>query len=158
VQAIEYHNAALDHYFITASQSEIGALDSGQFTGWVRTGLAINVHAQAMGSANPVCRIYLPPSYGDSHFYSASPAECAETMIRYPWFDYEAANVFYANLPDPVTGACPSGMVPVYRVWNRRVDTNHRYMTARSLRDQMVAQGYVAEGYGPDAVIMCSPL
>jgi hypothetical protein len=55
-----------------------------------------------------------------------------------------------------MTGACPSTTVPVYRVWNQRADSNHRYVTSRALRDQMVARGYVAEGYGPDAVIMCA--
>ena len=157
VPAVEYYNNVLDHYFLTASQMEIDALDSGQFYGWSRTGLAINVYAEATGSANPVCRIYLPPSFGDSHFYSASPQECAETMDKFPWFKLESADVFYANLPDPVSGGCIAGTVPVYRVWNKRVDTNHRYMTSRALRDQMVANGGIAEGAGPDAVIMCSP-
>ena len=66
--------------------------------------------------------------------------------------------VFYMNLPDPDTGACPASMVPVYRVWNNRGDSNHRYMTDTSLRDQMVAKGYIAEGYGPDNVTMCGPM
>jgi len=48
--------------------------------------------------------------------------------------------------------------VPVYRVWNDRADTNHRYLTDLALRDVMVAQGGVAEGYGPDRVDMCAPL
>ena len=46
-------------------------------------------------------------------------------------------------------------MVPVYRLWNNRVDSNHRYTSDRPTRDEMVAKGYVAEGYGPDSVIMC---
>ena len=44
-----------------------------------------------------------------------------------------------------------------YRVWDARADTNHRYTTSRTIRDQMVAMGWVAEGYGPDSVIMCAP-
>ena len=55
-----------------------------------------------------------------------------------------------------MTGACPAGTTPVYRVWNNRADSNHRYLTSRDLRDQMVYRGYIAEGYGPDAVIMCA--
>ena len=44
----------------------------------------------------------------------------------------------------------------LYRVWNQRTDSNHRYVTDRRVRDQMVAaRGYVAEGYGPHAVTMC---
>jgi hypothetical protein len=104
-----------------------------------------------------VCRFYLPPPYGDSHFYSASPAECAAVQAKYPFFVLETSALFYIVLPNPITGACPSGTVPVYRVWDNRVDTNHRYTTSRAIRDQMVAAGWLAEGYGPDAVIMCSP-
>ncbi len=46
--------------------------------------------------------------------------------------------------------------VPVYRVWDNRVDSNHRYTTSWTIRNQMVAQGGVAEGYGPNGVIMCA--
>ena len=35
---IEYYNAALDHYFISASQPDLDALDSGRISGWKRTG------------------------------------------------------------------------------------------------------------------------
>jgi hypothetical protein len=45
----------------------------------------------------------------------------------------------------------------VYRVWNRRADTNHRYTASRTVRDAMVAQGYAAEGSGPDVVTFCAP-
>jgi hypothetical protein len=44
--------------------------------------------------------------------------------------------------------------VPVYRVWNQRFDSNHRYTTSTAIRDQMVARGGVAEGYGPNAVAL----
>jgi hypothetical protein len=155
--AIEYYHAALDHYFITMLPSEIAALDGGRFVGWARTGQAIKVHAEPNSSSSPVCRIYLPPLYGDSHFFSASPAECSEVVDRFPYFMYESGNVFYIDLPDTLTGACPGGTIPVYRVWNNRIDTNHRYTTSRAVRDHMVLSGHVAEGCGPDAVIMCAP-
>src|SRR6266542_273804 len=35
--------------------------------------------------------------------------------------------------------------------------SNHRYTTELAIKAQMQAQGYVAEGYGPNAVIMCAP-
>src|SRR5947207_10592033 len=35
---IEYYNRSLDHYFITSSQPDIDALDSGRTPGWERTG------------------------------------------------------------------------------------------------------------------------
>lgn len=60
---------------------------------------------------------------------------------QYPEFVFESANVFYSPLPNLVTGACPAGTIPVYRVWSQRVDSNHRYTTDRSTRDAMVAKG-----------------
>ncbi len=156
--AIEYYNAALDHYFISASAPDINALDSGQFAGWSRTGYVFKVYMQPTGNASPVCRFYLPPIVGDSHFYSASSVECSEVRARFPLFILESENVFYVNLSDAVTGACPASTVPVYRVWNNRLDSNHRYMTDPALREQMVVKGYIAEGYGPDIVIMCAPM
>jgi hypothetical protein len=44
----------------------------------------------------------------------------------------------------------------VYRLWNQRVDSNHRYTTDPAIKAQMIAKGYVAEGYGPDAIMMCA--
>jgi hypothetical protein len=41
-RAIEYYDAALDHYFITANAAQIDALDSGRFPGWQRTGMNFN--------------------------------------------------------------------------------------------------------------------
>jgi hypothetical protein len=67
----------------------------------------------------------------------------------------EASEVFEMDLPDAISGACPAGGVPIYRVWNNRADSNHRYTTSRAIRDEMVAKGYVAEGYGPDVVTLC---
>jgi serine protease len=156
-QSVEYYNQSQDHYFMTAATNEIAALDNGSFVGWLRTGYAFNVYLTAAAGFNPVCRFYIPPGYGDSHFYSASPAECAIALSTYPFFVYESPNVFYVVLPDTLTGACPANMVPVYRVWDHRADTNHRYTTSSAIRATMVAAGWVAEGYGPDQVIMCAP-
>ena len=64
--------------------------------------------------------------------------------------------MFQIALPDSTTGACPGGTIPVYRVWNNRPDSNHRYTTSLAIRDAMLAHGYIAEGYGPSAVIMCA--
>jgi hypothetical protein len=154
---VEFYDAALDHYFMSALANEIQALDNGMFPGWVRTGQSFGSAGPSAPGANPVCRFYLPPDYGDSHFYSGSPDECAAVLAKYPFFFYESPALFYILLPDPATGACPVGTSPVYRVWDQRADTNHRYTTSRVIRDQMVASGWIPEGYGPDAVIMCAP-
>jgi hypothetical protein len=57
----------------------------------------------------------------------------------------------------PVAGTCPSGTAPVYRVFSNRPDANHRYMVDRNVREQMAARGWLVEGDGPDAVVMCAP-
>ena len=157
VEVIEYYNSSQDHYFITSLQPDINALDSGQFMGWARTGRSFEAYPAPSGNASPVCRFYIPVALGDSHFYSASPTECAQVRATYPTFIEESPAVMYIDLPDATTGACPAGDIPVYRVWDNRVDSNHRYMVDRQLRATMVAQGWVAEGYGPDQVIMCAP-
>ena len=159
IAAVEFYNAALDHYFVSALAPDIDALESGRLAGWTATAKSFRVFAtQADGGAgvNPVCRYYIPPPFGDSHFFSASPAECTATGAKFPQFSFESPSVFYVALPDTTTGACPAGTTPVYRVWNQRADSNHRYTSDRALRDQMLTMGYVAEGYGPDQVIMCA--
>ncbi len=156
VPVIEYYWAARDHYFMTAIPAEIAALDAGTFGGWMRTGLSFNAYAQPSGFASRVCRFYIPPAYGDSHAYSASPEECAATQVKFPVLEEESTSVFYIALPDLSTGVCPAGTVPVYRLYNNRADTNHRYTTSLAIRSQMIAKGYIPEGYGPNAVAMCA--
>jgi len=56
---------------------------------------------------------------------------------------------------DSDPNAVNAGGVPIYRVFNQRKDVNHRYTTSTAIRDQMVAKGGVAEGYGPNAVALC---
>jgi hypothetical protein len=163
VTAVEFYNQALDHYFISALQPDIDALDSQRLPGWARTGLGFKVFpSQAAGGpgVNPVCRILIPPALGDSHFFSASPQESDETRAKFPAFIFESPAVFYVALPvttGVTAGACPAGTLPVYRVFDDRADANHRYTVDRATRDAMVMRGYIAEGYGDDAVIMCAP-
>lgn len=163
VTAIEYYNPMLDHYFITNLQPDIDALDSGRLVGWQRTGESFYVFAGVFAGLSPVCRFYIPPQHGSSHFFSASMNECATISARigfdlnYSGYVLETSAAFYVDLPDTRTGACPIGTIPVYRLWNGRQDSNHRYTTDPIIRAQMLAWGYIAEGYGPSAVAMCSP-
>jgi len=162
VASVEFYNGGLNHYFISALAPDIDALDSGTIAGWTRTGQSFKVYpSQAVGGpdAMPVCRILIPPP-ADSHFFSASPQECADTLAKFPQMIKETDAAFYIQLPStsgPNAGTCPGGTIPVYRVFNNRPDGNHRYTTDPAIRDQMVAAGGIAEGYGPNAVIMCAP-
>jgi len=165
VTVVEFYNATLDHYFISSLQADIDALDSGHIAGWSRTGYNFLGFGAAgdFAGASPVCRYYIPPAHGDSHFFSASPAECATVQAHigtdpnYSGYILETPAAFYAVLPDAATGACPAGLVPVYRLWNQRADSNHRYTTDAGVRAAMIARGYAPEGYGPLGVAMCSP-
>jgi len=165
--AIEYYAPSLDHYFVTASEPDIDAIDSGRIEGWQRTGHTLPVFTVPMPYhccstygqvAVPVCRFYIPPAWGDSHFFSAFPEECDAIAARFPSFVLETRAAFYVMLPNKDTGACPYPFVPVYRVWNQRADTNHRYVSVYdlALRTQMLEEGWLPEGYGSDGVAWCS--
>ncbi len=156
VDAVEYYHAGLDHYFLSAEPSDVNALDAGALSGWTRTGETIAFFGPAAAGATGVYRFYIPPALGDSHFITADAAEAEDVRRRFPAFVEEGPLVMHAVLPERTNGACPAATRPVYRVWNRRVDSNHRYMTDAAVRDAMVAQGGVAEGYGADAVALCA--
>jgi hypothetical protein len=166
ITVVEYYHPVLDHYFMTPIAAEIDALDAGRISGWGRTGLAFDAFAspaEATAPVSPVCRFYIPPVHGDSHFFSASPDECADVRARmasdpnFSGYDEETAAAFYIALPDPSTGACPAGTAPVFRLWNQRTDSNHRYTADAGVRTAMIARGSRSEGYGPLGVAMCTP-
>ena len=155
--AVEFYNMSLDHYFISHIAAEIAILDAGvTIKGWTRTGQSFNVYSAAGAGTSPVCRFYIPPALGDSHFYGRGTAECDATALKNPSFVNEDPQFFHVVLP--VAGVCPAGTIPVYRVFSNRPDANHRYMISAALRDFMVTQlHWLAEGDGPDLVVMCVP-
>jgi hypothetical protein len=161
VNVDEFYHPGLRHYFITADAAEKQLLDTGVYPGWERTGESFKAYAtgsSADGLINPVCRYYGDAEQGlNSHFFSADLYECVTMVVTFSvaWL-FESDNVFQINLPDRVTGACPVGTIPVYRLWNQRADSNHRYTTSAAIRAQMLAAGHLAEGYGTDGVVMCA--
>lgn len=157
--AVEFHHAMLDRYFLTTAPAEIANLDSGRTVGWVRTGLRFLVYANPVAGANPVCRLYSAAGSGVAHFYSASPAECAQTLAVYAaaWL-LETPAAFYAPLPNPASGQCPAGTAPVYRYFNRTTG-GHRYTMERVTSEQMAhSPTWIAEGYGPGPLypVLCA--
>jgi hypothetical protein len=156
VNVVEYYNADLNHYFLTWIAAEMANLDAGATpTKWVRTGRTFKAYANAESQTSQVCRFYIPPSLGNSHFFGRSSTECAASQSAQPGLVLEDPDYMHVVLPN--AGTCPSGTQPVYRLFNNRPDANHRYTIDRTVRDQMVTQGWVAEGDGPDAVAMCTP-
>ncbi len=156
VTIVEYYHATFDHYFVTWSAAEIALLDAGTtIKGWTRTGRTWKALMNEAAGTSPVCRIYIPPGKGDGHYFGRDAAECNGTMAKNPTFVLETPAFFY--LYPPTSGNCAAGTVPVYRLYSNRVDANHRYTTDRAVRDAMVAKGWLAEGDGPDTVVMCAP-
>jgi photosystem II stability/assembly factor-like uncharacterized protein len=159
VPVIEYFYEAFGHYFITSIPDEISALDTGTFPGWVRTGFHFNAYAAPNENSVPVCRFFstafAPKS---SHFYTPFFTECAIRRTDPKWL-LESAAAFYVAVPSG-DGSCAAGLTPVYRLYNngQGAAPNHRYTTDFTVRAQMIAQGWVPEGLGPNAVEMCSPL
>lgn len=172
VEVVEYYNAGLEHYFITAEPAEIAALDGGAFGGaWVRTGSTFPAwesgSVAGIGITVPVCRFFGTDQYRsdgsrigpNSHFYTADPAECehvktawqsiAGNGISYPAWTYEGV-AFAVVLP--VAGACPAGTQGVYRAYNNgaRGDPNHRYSLSVGALQGMA--GWAFEG-----LVMCVP-
>jgi hypothetical protein len=156
--AVEYYHAEFDHYFITAIDAEISALDAGRFIGWTRTGLGFDVFQSTVTGTSPVCRFFstafAPKS---SHFYTPDVNECAIVKLNASW-SFEG-QVFSLALPS-ATGTCPAGTVPLYRMYNNGKGgaPNHRYTQSAAVRSQMQAQGWISEGYGSLGVIGCNPL
>ena len=158
---VEYFHPLLDHYVMTQNAAEIAALDAGVHSGWERTGQSLLAYrpGQTHFQLPAVQRFYGLPSAGlDTHFFTIDYAD--QFALTYgprssAWV-LETENAFEIWRPDQ-DGNCPVGQIPVYRLWNQRVDSNHRYTTDPAIKAQMIERGYVAEGYGPGVVNMCAP-
>ena len=71
---------------------------------------------------------------------------------------YEASlerNKIYTVLPD-VNGNCPAGMLPVYKFFDGRQDANQRHTIDLSVARAMANRAWIAQGFGPNHVAMCS--
>ena len=160
IPVIEYFYAALDHYFLTANPDEIRKLDGEGPIGWVRTGSQFNAYAAPNANSAPVCRFFSSATFApkSSHFYTPFATECAIRQMD-PGWSLENADAFDIAVP-AADGSCAAGLTPVYRLYNNGQSgaPNHRYTTDISVRAQMISQGWVPEGLGPNAVEMCSPL
>lgn len=154
VRVTELFNTLLKHYFMTAVAAEVSAIAGGSAgPGWVATGDEFMVWSEPPPGSLPACRFY---SVGpNSHFYTINPAECALLRSRNPgnvlandkWTFEE--NSFFA-FPPSASGTCPERSFPLYRAWNNRVDSNHRFTTSFPRYQQTLAEGFVGEG-----VAMC---
>ncbi|MBK9114314.1 MAG: hypothetical protein IPM22_01400 [Betaproteobacteria bacterium] len=143
---VEYRNASLDHYFITAEPAEMAMLDAGAVVpGWQRTGLEFKSRPAASPLGIATCRFFGTPSLGpNSHFYTIDAAECAKVRADPVW-TYEG---FAFNAQAPVAGDCAGDRIPVMRLYNNGMggQANHRFTTSRSEARALQAAGWIVEG------------
>lgn len=158
---IEYYEASLDHYFITADADEQAFVYSGGAGNWQRTGYFFKE-----GGSAPVCRFYgnsaIDPATGamygpNSHFYTVDAGECAylQSLFNPKAPGWKLETSAFSSTP-ALSGTCASGSVPVYRAYNngyaRGVDANHRITSSTTAYQQTLAAGWIGEG-----VVMCAP-
>jgi cytochrome c553 len=154
----EYFHAAFGHYFITASAAEIGLLDAGKFDGWSSTGRSFKAYQNQGAGTVAVCRFFTEAfAPKSSHFYAPRGVGCEEVFNNKDW-QYEGDVFFVAAASD--AGTCPAGTQPIYRLYNmgQTGAPNHRYTSDPAVRSQMIAQGFIPEGKGPEGVGFCAPL
>ena len=145
VDVIEYYNAALDHYFVTAFADEAAALDAGVPPGWTRTGLDFHAWQSGTGPGNEACRFFGTPGLGpNSHFYTIDPAEC-DLVKSDPHWTFEAL-AFRAV--QPLSTGCDAQYATVTRLYNNGMggQANHRFVTDAATLEGMVARGWLVEG------------
>jgi hypothetical protein len=110
VVSVEFYNGNLNHFFMTINPAEIAGLDNGTIVGWERTGFRFLAYDAPGPGRSPVCRFYRKPQFGDSHFFTADPAECQAVAVNFAtdWV-FENPAIYYVQLPNTATGACPAG-------------------------------------------------
>jgi hypothetical protein len=156
VPVVEFHDAQDGQYFLTADAAEIAFIDGGGLgDAWSRTGVQFDAWPRdgpAPAGAMPVCRFFGVPGVGpNSHFYTASPDECAQVKHD-PHWQYEGI-AWQALVPG--AAGCAGEQRPVLRLWLPGADTTgsrHRYVTDASLVPAMQAAGWVLEG-----PVFCAP-
>jgi hypothetical protein len=155
IVAIEYYYADWDSYFLTASASEIAALDGGAFGGvWKRTGESFYVYplTDAKSSGTTVWRFFSAAfAPRSSHFYTANIDEYHALVEGSVW--KLEGPVFDLPLPED-NGTCPGSSFPVYRMYNDGMGgaPHHRFTTNLTVLGPMRAAGWIYEG-----IAFCSP-
>lgn len=156
--ATGFRHAAFDHYFVTADPIERRLIDDGRHGGdWVPGEDLFRVWTEPVAGSVPVCRFFsarfAPKS---SHVYTPLASEC-EALKRGGDWQFEGV-VFHVALPD-VSGACPAGTEPLWRLYNEGAGgaPNHRYTSSLQTVAAMTSSGWSVEGVGPERVFACTP-
>jgi hypothetical protein len=148
---IEFYNAALQHYFMTADPAQAAVLDAGTIPGWARTGFDFKSWTPASAIGVPACRFFGTPGVGpNTHFFSIDPAECAKLQTDPQWTSEGTA----FNEEAPTAQDCPAALIPVTRLYNNGMggQPNHRFLTSHSEINATVFAGWLVEG-----IVFCAP-
>ena len=149
---VEFYNASLDHYFISAEPAEIAMLDQGVVVpGWQRTGLEFKSWLPGSASGVAACRFFGTPGRGpNSHFFTIDANECAIVRANPDW-TFEGLALQAARI-DP--SICPSDRTVIWRLYNNgmRGQANHRYLTSHNEIGDLVGRGWLLEG-----PVFCTP-
>lgn len=154
-----YFNVDTGFYFMTSSDPEQIAIESGTFAGWQ----PVNVDPMepnnfgffrdaGAGRAN-VCRFFSEAfAPKGSHFFSAEPAEC-ESVKRNPLWIFEGY-VGYVALGD-AGGNCSGGLIPLYRMYNNGVGgaPTHIFTVLKEWYQALTQVG----GWRAEGVLGCVP-
>ncbi|HVE50101.1 MAG TPA: hypothetical protein VNG69_10845 [Casimicrobiaceae bacterium] len=151
-RVVEFHNASLDHYFITAEPAEIAMLDQGVVVpGWRRTGFDFKSFSPGSNNGVAACRFFGTPGRGpNSHFFTIDADECALVRVNPSW-TYEG--LAFHSVRSGV-GTCPIDRVVAWRLYNNGMggQANHRYLTSFSEIGDMTGRGWLLEG-----PVFCTP-
>ena len=157
MSVVEFYHAAFDHYFITWMPDEIAILDTGHADQRLdaHRPLFQDLHFPAVRNLAGVSLLHSAVRWAIRTSSVAAPrsAKRQGRRIRASRWRTRAS----CTCSCPSAGVCPANTIQVYRVFSNRPDANHRYMIDKAVRDQMVAKGWLAEGDGPDLVVMCAP-
>lgn len=149
VTVVEYHNSAIDAYFLTGRDNEKQLLDGN--SSFRRTGMTFEAAAQAAAPASltKICRFYISIAspYVSSHFYGRQGVDCELLLAAAPaGFSYEGFDFAVAQ---PVAGVCPAGATSIYRgfrIASGGKTSNHRYTSSQSTYSAAATAGFVGEG------------
>lgn len=148
---VEFYNASLKHYFVTAEPAEITSLDAGiTVPGWARTGYDFKSWTVESGVGVPACRFFGKPGSGpNTHVFTINVAECNKLRADPKW----TVEGLAFDEQTPADEDCPAGRIPVTRLYNNGMggEANHRYLTSHSEIHATVAAGWLAEG-----VVFCA--
>ena len=139
----EYFNTTNGHYALLSDPTEVAGVDAGVAGAWVRTGYSFAARNEALYPPN-VCRFYAPRA--NSHFFTANAAECEFLRTHDTGWLFEKLDFSVAL---PAGGVCPSGLAPVFRMYNDRWafdDSNHRFSADPVVREDRIARGWLDEG------------